>query len=100
MAGPGDRLSFVARRLAPAFDLRVVVLSPGARRPYEEAEWRDALVVLESGDIDLESLGGGRHHLRRGDVVWLSGLPLRALLNRGPEPALLIAVSRRLPEVP
>jgi quercetin dioxygenase-like cupin family protein len=95
MDRPGDRLSFLARRLAPVFDLRVVVLSPGGRRPYEEAEWRDALVVLESGDIDLECLGGGRHQLRRGDVLWLTGLPLRALLNHGPEPALLVAVSRR-----
>jgi hypothetical protein len=91
MDRPGDRLS----RLVPSFDIRVVVLVPGAERPYEESEWRDALVVLETGDIDLESVGGSRHHFRSGDVLWLSGLPLRALHNYGPEPALLVAVSRR-----
>ena len=91
MDRPGDRLS----RLVPSFDIRVVVLVPGAERPYEESEWRDALVVLETGDIDLESVGGSRHRFRSGDVLWLSGLPLRALHNYGPEPALLVAVSRR-----
>ena len=91
MDRPGDRLS----RLVPAFDVRVVVVVPGGERAYEESEWRDALVVLESGDIDLESVGGSRHHFRSGDVLWLTGLPLRALHNYGPEPALLVAVSRR-----
>jgi hypothetical protein len=91
MLRPGDRLS----RPVPAFDIRVVVLAPGGERAYEEAEWRDALVVLERGDIDLESLGGSRHHFRSGAVLWLSGLPLRALHNYGPAPALLVAVSRR-----
>jgi hypothetical protein len=95
MLRPGDRLSFLARPLAPVFDIRVVVLAPGGKRAYEEAEWRDALVVLERGEIDLESLGGGRHHFRSGAVLWLSGLPLRALHNFGAEPALLMAVSRR-----
>lgn len=95
MDRPGDRLSFLARRLVPAFDLRVVVLAPGGERAYEEAEWRDALVVLERGEIDLESLAGSRHHVRSGAVLWLSGLPLRALHNYGPAPALLVAVSRR-----
>jgi hypothetical protein len=91
MDRPGDRLS----RLLPAFDVRVVVVVPGGERAYEESEWRDALVVVETGDIDLESVGGSRHHFRSGDVLWLSGLPLRALHNYGPEPALLVAVSRR-----
>ena len=91
MDRPGDRLS----RLVPAFDVRVVVVVPGGERAYEESEWRDALVLLESGDIDLESVGGGRHHFRSGAVLWLSGLPLRALHNYGAEPALLVAVSRR-----
>jgi hypothetical protein len=100
MDRPGDRLSFLAWRRTSAFDFRVLVLAPGAQRAYEEAEWRDALVVLESGDLDLESLGGSRHHFRRGDVLWLSGLPLRALHNHGTEPTLLVAVSRRAAGAP
>jgi hypothetical protein len=33
--------------------------------------------------------------LGRGATLWLAGAPLRALRNRGTEPAVLVAVSRR-----
>jgi hypothetical protein len=48
-----DRLSFLGRRLPPAFELRVVAVAPGGERPYDEDEWRDALVVVERGEIEL-----------------------------------------------
>ena len=91
----GDRLSFLGRRLPAAFEAREIALSPGHERTYNEAEWRDALVVLERGEIELECVGGARQHLQRGAVVWLTGLPLRSLHNRGSEVAVLVAVSRR-----
>jgi len=90
-----DRLSFLGRRCSPSFEVRVVAVAAGRKRAYDEAEWRDALVVLERGEIELECLGGSRQRFRRGDVLWLVGLPLRALHNPGCEPALLVAVSRR-----
>ena len=79
----------------PAFVLRAVAVPPGCERAYDEAEWRDALVSVTRGEIELESLGGSRHSFRTGDVLWLTGLPLRALCNRGTEPVLLVTVSRR-----
>jgi quercetin dioxygenase-like cupin family protein len=79
----------------PAFVLRAVAVAPGTERPYVEAEWRDALVSVTRGEIELECLGGSRQRFRTGDVLWLAGLPLRALCNRGSEPALLVCVSRR-----
>jgi quercetin dioxygenase-like cupin family protein len=82
-------------RLPASFDVRVVGVAPGCERAYEEAEWRDALVVVDRGEIELECLGGSRRRLSRGAVLWLSGLPVRALRNRGPERAVLVAVSRR-----
>lgn len=91
----GHRLSFLGRRLPAAFEAREIALSPGHRRAYDEAEWRDALVVLERGEIELECVGGARQPLQRGAVVWLTGLPVRALHNRGSEVAVLVAVSRR-----
>jgi quercetin dioxygenase-like cupin family protein len=91
----GERLSFLGRRLPAAFETRQITLSPGRERAYDEAEWGDALVVVERGEIELECVGGARQHLRRGAVVWLTGLPLRALHNRGSEIAVLVAVSRR-----
>jgi hypothetical protein len=80
---------------ASAFVLRAVAVAPGCRRAYDEAEWRDAIVVVRRGQIELECLSGTSHRFRRGAVLWLTGLPLRALHNRGREPALLVAVSRR-----
>ncbi len=90
-----DRLAFLERRLDPAFEKRVIAIAPGDRRAYDEAEWRDALVVIERGEIELESTAGDRRRFGRGDVLCLAGLPLRALRNRGREDAVLVAVSRR-----
>jgi quercetin dioxygenase-like cupin family protein len=88
-------LSFLDRPLPAAFRLHVVAVAPGGTRPYEAAEWADALVVVERGEIELETVGDGTRRYARGDVLWLAGLPLRALRNRGGEAAVLVAVSRR-----
>jgi quercetin dioxygenase-like cupin family protein len=82
-------------RDAPAFMLRAVSVAPGAERAYDEHEWRDALVAVTGGEIELEWLSGTSHRFGRGDLLCLSGLRLRALSNPGREPALLVAVSRR-----
>jgi hypothetical protein len=87
-------LSLVGRALPPAFAAAAVVIAPGGERAFDEADWRDAIVVVESEGVELECRGGALLRLARGDVLWLSGLPLRALHNRAREPALLVAVSR------
>lgn len=92
------RRSFLGRRVPPAFDVRVVTLAPGGERAYDDAEWWDAIVAVERGELELECLGGGRRSFERGSVLWLDGLPLRALRNSGREPVLLVAVSRRSDE--
>jgi hypothetical protein len=79
----------------PAFVLRAVAVAPGGRRAYDEGEWRDAIVVVKRGEIELESVSGTSLRFRRGDLLWLTGLPLRALHNRGGQPVLLVAYSRR-----
>jgi hypothetical protein len=81
---------------APAFVVRAVAVAPGSRRVYDDAEWRDAIVVVKRGEIELECTSGVSHRFRRGDLLWLTGLPLRALHNRGREPTLLVAVSRSM----
>jgi len=91
----GDQVSFLERPLPPAFELRAVAVAPGCERAYQEAEWRDSLVVVERGEIELQCRHGYRRRFGRGDVLWLVGLPLRTLHNRGHEPALVVAVSRR-----
>jgi hypothetical protein len=91
-------LSFLGRPLPAAFALRVVALAPGGARRYVAAEWRDALVVVERGEIEVETVGDGPRRFATGDVLWLSGLPVRALHNPGGVPAVLVAVSRRTNE--
>jgi quercetin dioxygenase-like cupin family protein len=82
-------------RDAPAFVVRAVAVASGSERAYDEHEWHDALVAVARGEIELEWLSGTSHRFRRGDLLCLSGLTLRALHNPGREPALLVAVSRR-----
>jgi hypothetical protein len=86
---------------APAHDRfarRHFVLEAGERRPYDPAEWDDALVIVKRGEIDMESRAGGRIRFVAGDMLWFTGLPLRSLRNPGPETAVLVAVSRRTAE--
>ncbi len=84
-------------RLPSRFVRRDLTIAPGERHPYVAAEWADTLVVVEDGTVELEGLTGRRWRLARGAVLWLVGLPLRAVHNVGPRPAVLVAVSRRLP---
>jgi hypothetical protein len=88
-------VSFFGRRVPASFEVRLIALAPGCRRPYDEAEWRGALVVIEAGEVALECLGGACRSFERGAVLWLAGLPLCAIHNRGLEPALVSAVTRR-----
>ena len=79
----------------PGFELRAVSIEAGESRIYNESEWRDALVVVTCGEIELESVRGGSCRFGRGSVLCLVGLSLRRLRSRGTEPAVLVAVSRR-----
>jgi hypothetical protein len=76
------------------FAVREIALAPGVTRPFRAREWRDALVMVRAGPIDLEDAAGAVARFGAGDVLCLAA-PLRALHNRGPQPALLLAISRR-----
>lgn len=90
-----DGLPFLRRPLPPSFERRVVTLAPGSSRPFDKAEWAGALVVVDRGEVEVEGRCGTCRSFRRGDILWFEELPLRALHNRGDEPAVLIAVCRR-----
>jgi hypothetical protein len=98
LARDSEPPSWLERCLPPAFERGVVTLAPGESRAFDEADWGDALVVLVCGEVDLEAISGRRERLRPGAIFWLAGLPLRSLHNPGREPAVLVAVSRRLRE--
>ena len=90
-----EGVSFLGRSVPASFQVRVVVVEPGACRAYDEAEWRDALVIVEVGEIEVEAWCGRCWHFTGGDVLWLTGLRVRRLRNRHPQRAVLTAVSRR-----
>lgn len=77
------------------FERGLVAVPPGGARDYDEADWRDALVLVVRGEIELEARSGCRERFAPGAVLSLAGLPLRALHNRGAVPAELMTVRRR-----
>jgi len=93
----------VARALArvplpPAFDRLRIRLEAGDARLTEAAEWSDCLVMVERGAVEVECEGGSRRSFVAGDLVALECLPVRALRNRGPDEAWLLAVRRHADE--
>ena len=89
-----DPLVLAGRPLPASLRARTVRLEPGCSRPYDRAEWHDALVIVACGEVELEAQCGRRLPLGAGAILWLAGLPLRALHNRGTVAAVLVAVSR------
>lgn len=90
-----EPITFLGRTLGPSFRARTVTIAPGAIRAYDAAEWRDAIVVVECGAVAVECSAGGRRTFEAGDILWLTGIGVRALHNDGEESAVLVAVSRR-----
>ena len=95
MTDAGDgRCSFLGSPVPHGFQVRRIVVDCGAERPYDEAEWLDAVVLVEEGEVELECVQGSRHRFAGGDLLWLVGLPLRVLRCCGTGPVVLLAVSR------
>jgi hypothetical protein len=87
---------FVDGAVLPAgFVRREIMVAPRASRPYDAVEWRDSLVVVERGEIEVECLRGGSRRFACGTVMWLTDLSLRTIHNRGDEPVVLVAIARR-----
>lgn len=98
MIGPraGDEPgSLFARILPRAFERHVWILPAGCRRPVGDGAYRDALVEIEQGEIELRFHGGRRLRFGHGEVLWMHGLPPGVLRSRGPQPAVLVVVRRR-----
>ena len=78
-----------------AFERRAVVVAPGEVRPFDAAEWCDALVTVEHGAIEAQPADGGAPvRFVSGDVLTLDDRDLRALRNPGTGDAALVVVRR------
>ncbi|MBA2764522.1 MAG: hypothetical protein H0U42_07530 [Thermoleophilaceae bacterium] len=76
-------MSFIDRPIPPRFRLREIKIPAGGRHGYDENEWREALIVVESGEFEVECSKGLRRRFGPGTVMWLGGLPLWALHTAG-----------------
>jgi quercetin dioxygenase-like cupin family protein len=90
-----QRPLILSGRVWKSFVAQTVVIAAGCVVPFDEAQWRDALVIVESGEVELKTTSGQQRLFRAGELLWLTGLPLRSLHNPGDEPVVLKAVSRR-----
>jgi hypothetical protein len=77
------------------FERRRLCIEPGDWRAYEAADWSDSLVILESGQLELEATSGASRTFHGGDILWFAGLPLRRLVNTGDTAVVITAVRRR-----
>ena len=93
-----ERLDLLGRALPSSFAVRVGIPEPGCERRYDAAECRNALVEVDRGEVDLEFCSGKAVRVRAGAVLWLWGLGLRALDNRGHVPVVLVALFRGRPD--
>src|SRR5688572_27786326 len=73
-----DLPSFLDRALPSRFQRHTVTVEPQGDLAYDDADWQDALVVVERGEVELEFLCGRRHTFGTGAVFWLAGVPVRA----------------------
>jgi hypothetical protein len=95
MTDPWDDAVLDGTSLSPSFVRRLVVVPPAQPLPYDPADWRDALVIVERGRLELECLGGIRQQFGPGAVICLEDLPLRELRSDGEGPAVLVTIFRR-----
>jgi hypothetical protein len=85
----------VPTRPGPAFRRRTVTIRAQETVPYVAEDWRDAIVMIEQGAVDLCCVRGGRRRFAKGAILFMDGLALRSLHNPGIEDAVLVALSRR-----
>ena len=89
-------ISFLARTAPAGVDVRVVSISSHGELAYEPSEWAGALVIVETGEIELECCSGARACFGTGSVLFFDGLSLRAVRNIGGETVLLSAAIRHI----
>ena len=81
--------------LPPGLRRRSLVIPPGGVHAYRPSDWKEAIVMVKRGAIELECPGQPARPFRRGDLLWLGGLAPGAIRNRGPGTAVLVAVSKQ-----
>jgi hypothetical protein len=71
-----------------------MTIAAGIELAVNAVDWRDSIVVVERGSLEVEGLDGNRTTFTTGAMLCLDGLPTGTLCNRGPDPVQLFALSR------
>ena len=74
---------------------RVVTVAPGDVLPPHITCWRDAIVSVEQGEMEMVGPGGHVLHLRAGALLLLDGVEHVEVRNTGTGPLVLAAIRRR-----
>jgi hypothetical protein len=72
----GERISFLGSQLPAGFAISQVTIPAASERAYVHREWAGALVVVETGQIEVECLSGRRASFASGAVLFFDSLPL------------------------
>ena len=86
----------LARAESPSFAVCCHEFAAGTVLAFDAATWRDAIVFVTAGAVELEDESGRRCRFDCGAVVCLDGTCLRLLRNPDrARPARLLAIRRR-----
>lgn len=77
------------------FLVREIRISPGSGRRYEDQDWWGALVLVQVGSVELETMSGARASFSAGSILFLAGLRLRLLRNPGSVTTVLRTIIRK-----
>jgi hypothetical protein len=80
--------------LPDGFSRRILRVGPGLELGLERGGVRDAIVVVERGELELECRAGTCRRFGRGSMIPIARLPVTRLRSVGLGPLLLVAVSR------
>ena len=88
-------LDLLGRCCSGRIAVSIRILDVGAETAYRPDDWKDSIIEIEAGAVEIETRDGEAVEFRAGDVFWLAGLPVLALHNRGDVPAVLVTATRR-----
>jgi hypothetical protein len=80
--------------LPAGFSRRVLRVAPGLELDLEAVGAPDAIVVVEGGEAELECRSGTRRRFGRGSMIPIARLSIAYFRSVGPDPLVLVAVSR------
>jgi hypothetical protein len=86
--------AFLRGPLPRGFSRRVLEVAPGLELDFAAPGVRDAIVVVEEGEIELECRSGTRRRFGRGAMIPIARFPVAHVRSVGPGPLVLVAVSR------